>query len=371
LALNGQRSWSLAAALLAGILVAGASQAADESCKRIDVYSREGCPHCANAKEFLGLLAEERPDLEIVIHDVIQDPGARDRLWQLQAEHAVDAVGVPAFSICDTLIIGFSGARSTGLAIRRAVEMESASESRKVFGAWDVEALGLPAFTIVLGLVDGFNPCAMWVLLILLSVLVGVRDRRKVVAIAGTFVLVSGLAYFVFMAAWLNVFLLIGWSRAVQVVIGVIALVIGVIHAKDFFAFKRGISLSIPESAKPAIYRRIRGIVRADNIPAAMAGAFVLAVLVNILELLCTAGLPAIYTQVLSTRTESTWAYYGYLALYNVAYMFDDAVMVTIAVVTLHRMNLQERHGRWLKALSGAVMLGLGLLLVFRPGWLT
>jgi cytochrome c biogenesis protein CcdA/glutaredoxin len=359
---------------LAAILIAGASPAEDGNCERIDVYSREGCPHCEDAKEFLALLAEERPDLEIVIHDVIQDPSARNRLRELRGEHAVNAVGVPAFSICDTLIVGFKDAGSTGVEIRRAVEMESATPapgSRKIFDAWDAESLGLPAFTIVLGLLDGFNPCAMWVLLILLSVLVGVRDRRKVVAIAGTFVLVSGLAYFAFMAAWLNVFVLIGWSRPVQVAIGLIALVIGAIHAKDFFAFKRGISLSIPESAKPTIYRHIRGIVRADNISAAIAGTFVLAVLVNVLELLCTAGLPAIYTQVLSTRAESAWAYYGYLALYNVAYMFDDAVMVTIAVVTLHRMNLQEKHGRWLKALSGAVMLGLGLLLVFRPGWLT
>jgi hypothetical protein len=181
---------------------------------------------------------------------------------------------------------------------------------------------------------------------------------------------VSGIAYFAFMAAWLNVFLFIGYSRVVQLARGSVALAVGAIHVKDFFPFKRGVSLSIPESAKPGLYRRMRGIVRAETLGAALAGAVGLAVLVNLVELLCTAGLPALYTQILSMQGLSNAQYYGYLLLYNVAYMFDDALIVSIAVATLHRMKLQERQGRWLKGLSGAVMLVLGAILLLRPDWL-
>ena len=117
-----------------------------------------------------------------------------------------------------------------------------------------VERLGLPAFTVAIGLIDGFNPCAMWVLVFLLSLLVGVTSRRKTVLIAGTFVLVSGLMYFAFMVAWLNAFLLVGFSRSLQALLGVVAVSIGAIHIKDFFAFKRGLSLSIPERAKPVTW---------------------------------------------------------------------------------------------------------------------
>jgi hypothetical protein len=153
----------------------------------------------------------------------------------------------------------------------------------------------------------------------------------------------------------------------VQVVLGSLALIVGVVNIKDFFAFGKGISFSIPEAAKPGIYARVRAIVRAENLPAAMLGATVLAVLVNVIELVCTAGLPALYTQVLVQQGVSTGARYGYLGLYNLAYMFDDSIMLGIAVVTLGRRKLQERAGRWLKLLSGVTIMILGLLLIFVP----
>ena len=119
----------------------------------------------------------------------------------------------------------------------------------------------------------------MWVLLLLLSVLVNLRDRVRMLAVAGTFVLVSGAAYLAFMAAWLNVFMWIGYLRSVQVMLGTIAICVGVVHIKDFFAFQAGPTLSIPAAAKPGIYDRMRRIVTAENLPTAITAAFVLAVL--------------------------------------------------------------------------------------------
>jgi glutaredoxin len=234
-------------------------------------------------------------------------------------------------------------------------------------GELSVSRLGLPTFTFLVGLVDGFNPCAMWVLIFLLSVLVNLKDRSKILIVAGTFVVVSGLAYFVFMAAWFNVFKLIGFLRPVQLGLGILALVVGIINVKDFFAFHKGVSLSIPESAKPTIYRRVRNIVSAKNLYAALAGAIFLAIIVNIVELLCTAGLPALYTQVLSMQGLSDWANYGYLGLYICAYMLDDTLLVGIVVVTLSHRRLQESEGRWLKLASGVVILLLGVVMIFRP----
>lgn len=92
-----------------------------------------------------------------------------------------------------------------------------------------------------------------------------------------------------------------------------------------------------------------------------------IALLVNLVELLCTAGLPALDTQILSYYPLSDAGYYRYLARYNLAYVFDDALMVTLTVVTLGQRRLQEREGRWLKLLSGAVIVALGLLLLFAP----
>ncbi len=236
-----------------------------------------------------------------------------------------------------------------------------------VFGRLSARKLGMPIFTIVVGLVDGFNPCAMWVLLFLLSILVNLKDRRRIFAIAGTFVVVSGLAYYAFMAAWLNVFMLIGYLRPIQVVLALMAILIGSIHVKDFFAFRKGISLSIPESAKPGIYARVRRIVTAEHLAGAVTGAITLAILVNVVELLCTAGLPALYTNILMQQGLSAATRYAYLGLYILAYMFDDGLMVLIVVWTLSKTKLQETQGRWLKLMSGMVILLLGIIMLIRP----
>jgi len=337
----------------------------------------------------------------IAVTDVGADPEGRARFRSVAEQVEMTAVSVPAFWVRGTLVVGFNGP-STGARIEAllagaaapgtlpgdgeagtcSIEPQTPCAETSVgpppdqvtlplFGTVRARDLGLPLFTIVIGLVDGFNPCAMWVLLFLLSFLASLESRGKMLLIAGEFVLVSALAYYAFMAAWIAVFSIIGLSRAVQVTLGLLGLFVGAVNVKDFFAFHKGLTLSIPESAKPGLYRRMRAVVRAETIPLAMLAAAVLAVLVNFIELLCTAGLPALYTQVLASQGLPAWRRYAYLVLYDVFYMLDDMIMVTIAVVTLSHRKLQERGGRWLKLLSGAVMLALALILLFRPGWLS
>jgi hypothetical protein len=363
-----------------------------EAAGRIEVYTRRGCTRCGEAKDWLPELVAAYPGLRPVMLDLTADAGARTALADLVRRHRTAAASVPVFHLCDRLVVGFDRPEAMRPRLERILEPWTRPCRQPVgepdtgaadavvaddevvdvpwLGRLDPRQLGMPLFTVAIGLVDGFNPCAMWVLLLLLSILVNLRDRIRILAIAGTFVLVSGVAYFAFMAAWLNVFEWIGMLRPVQLALGTLAIVIGLVHVKDFFAFKRGPSLSIPESAKPGIYARIRRIVTAENLPAAIGAAFVLAVLVNLVELLCTAGLPALYTSILTQRGYSTAARYGYLGLYIAAYMFDDALMVAGVVLSLSRFKLQETGGRWLKLISGGVILALGLAMLFKPEWL-
>ena len=400
-----------------------------------DVYTRTTCPRCNRAKKFLSQLYKRWPAIEFRIMDVDADEVARARWEALcrgvgrvpglptfdfagqviigyQDDEITGRQIERLISRCDCLQTAIENRPTTMLRFANLpnqgdahpsddLDMESlefelpeeateeergtatvASETSHsaepiesirvpVFGNLRVDELGLPLFTFAVGLVDGFNPCAMWILVFLLSVLVNIKDRRKILLIAGTFVIVSGLAYFAFMAAWLNLFLLIGIARPVQIILGILALLIGIVNVKDFFAFKKGISLSIPESQKPGLYRRVRKIVDAKYISVAIGGAIVLAVVVNTIELLCTAGLPALYTQVLTLQELPIWKNYAYLALYISAYMLDDAVLLTIVVVTLSNRKLQEREGRWLKLISGIIILMFGITMIFFPSWLT
>jgi hypothetical protein len=350
--------------------------AAEAPATILEVFTRPACPHCERAEAFLSLLQREEPALRIVVHDVIADPVARGRLQDLAAARGVATVGVPAFHVNDQLLVGFDDAATTGARVRELVRAAArrapppSTVTVPIFGSLDAQALGLPAFTLGVGLVDGFNPCAMWVLLFVLSLLVNLQDRLRMLVIGGTFVVLSGVIYYAFMAAWLNLFLFVGMIRPAQILLGGIAAVIGVLNLKDAVAFGQGPSLQIPARAKPMIYARTRRILQAENLPAGVAAAAALAVLVNTVELLCTAGLPALYTQVLASQHLQPWQFYGYLGLYNLAYVFDDAVMLAVAVVTLSRRKLQERGGRTLKLVSALSMLALGLVMIARPDWL-
>jgi hypothetical protein len=232
------------------------------------------------------------------------------------------------------------------------------------------ERLGLPLFTLAIGLLDGFNPCALWVLLVLLSLLVHWRDRRRLLLVAGCFVLASGVVYFACLAAWLNLFLLVGLAPALRWLLAAVALVIGVINLSEIARRGPDFTLAIPAAAKPGIYARMRQVMQARSLPLALAAVTVLALVVNLLELLCTAGLPALYTAVLSQQNLVPAARYGYLGLYLVGYLADDILLVGSAVIALSSGRLDEQQGRWLKLLSGLVMLLLAAVLLLRPGWL-
>jgi len=369
----------LLAPLLFLILCSGAQVYAGEAAPDLEVFVRAGCPHCEAAKLFLDELRRERPSLTIAIYDIAEDSAARHRLATLVAERGMTSVGVPTFLIGTEVIVGFLSSDTTGAAIRARLDQQPhvavappAVEGiqTKWFGELRVRDLGLPLFTIAIGLLDGFNPCSMWVLLFMLSLLASFANRMKMLLIAGTFVAVEGLAYFAFMAAWLNLFMFIGISRITELILGSIGVLAGTVNIKDFWSFRRGISLGIPDAAKPGLYARIRQILLAENMTAALAGTVLFAVLVQAVELLCTAGLPALYTRILTLQQLDWLVYYGYLALYNVAYMLDDVIVLAIGVITISRYRLQEREGRWLKLISGIVMAGLGIVLLLKPDWL-
>ena len=365
----------------------------------IEAFVREGCPHCGKAEEFLRKLQRGQPGLRVVIRDVTQEPAALERLKQIAEQLNVKSARVPAFAVGGQLILGFTDELSTGRLIRDALAQQGTAQTHAADDTSSCEAedsfscgpdspppaasqqpesfaidflghtltldqVGLPLFTLAMGLLDGFNPCSMWVLLLMISLLAPMNNRLRMFAVAGTFVAVEGIAYFVFMAAWLNLFLFIGLSRASELAIAGIALLAGAINLKDFFAYGWGVSLSIPAAAKPGIYARIRAILQARNLAGAMLGAVVLAVLVQIVEFLCTSGFPALFTRILTLKEPGAFGYYAYLLLYNLAYMLDDIIVLSIGVITLSQRRLQEKEGRWLKLLSGVAMVGLGVYLL-------
>ena len=345
-------------------------------------------PHCLKAHPFVEAIPTERPWVIVHSLEVSRRRDNAQRFIALAESLGQTADAVPALIACGVMETGWEDAASTGAALVQrldacrsqaqqgvipgAIPIPGAVQKVRVplLGAVIADQVSLPVLTVVLAGLDAFNPCAFFVLLFLLSLLAHQKDRRRMALIGGIFVLTSGLMYFAFMAAWLNVFQLLGVLAWITLAAGLLAIVVGLINIKDFFAFKQGVSLSISESRKPDIYRRARAILNAENLPAMLGATIVLAIAANFYELLCTAGFPMVYTRLLTLSALSPGARYAYLAFYNLIYVVPLALIVFVFVRTLGARKLTEREGRLLKLLSGIMMLGLGALLTLAPALL-
>jgi hypothetical protein len=332
------------------------------------------CPHCHEQRPIVEQLAARHAWLIVHDHELSSNPASARLYVEIAESLGEQARYVPALAFCGTMAQGFVAEdqlEAELLACRDQTShgppaQESAQVEIPLFGEVDLQRWSLPLTTVVLASLDAFNPCAFFVLLFLLSLLVRSQSRGRMLLISGIFIAVSGLWYFVFMAAWLNVFLWFGELRFLTLAAGVLAVIMAGINIKDFFV-SRGPSLSIPESAKPGLFARMRKLARVSSLPSAIFATVLLAAVANTYEFLCTGGLPMIYTRVLTLAELSTAGYYLYLALYNLIYVLPLIVIVALSIKTLGKRKLQEREGRGLKLLSGLMMLGLGLALMLAP----
>ncbi len=358
----------------------------------------DGCPHCAREELFLEKLEKENKNVEIHRYEVWYNRENAKLLAKVAKVLDIKASGVPVSIIGDKVISGYYNDQTTGAQIKQAIEYYTVNdyvdrvapivnygqvEDREatelkipetinipLFGQVRTKNMSLPVFTILIAGLDGFNPCAMWVLLFLISLLLGIKNRKRMWILGSAFIFASGLVYFLFLSAWLNFFLFIGFILWVRIFIGLFALIGGGYHIRQYWRNRKGTCEVIEEDRRKRIFGRLREIVKMDNFWIALGGIILLAGAVNLVELLCSAGLPAVYTQVLALSSLPRWQYYGYLLLYIFIFMLDDLLIFIIAMSTLKMKALSSKYTRWSSLIGGIVMLVIGLLLIFKPGWL-
>ncbi|MFA5530875.1 MAG: hypothetical protein WDA11_09450 [Thiohalomonadaceae bacterium] len=369
--------------LLPATAVAAAAPKVD-----LHFFWSQTCPHCQDALPFVQELAARHAWLRLHSHELTASRANVQRYVEMAGALGQQAKSVPGFIFCGEMHVGYDSPAGVGrfleqrlLACHDALTAGAvpapaptpkdvapgAEVSLPVLGTVDVANWSLPLVTMVIAGLDAFNPCAFFVLLFLLSLLTHERTRTRMLVIGGVFVLFSGLVYFLLMSAWLNVFLIAGELRLVTLAAGLLAVGMALVNIKDYVWFKRGISLSIPERAKPRLFERMRRLLRADSWPVMLAGAVTLAIVANSYEALCTAGFPMVYTRLLTLQQLPTSGYYAYLAFYNLVYVLPLMLIVLGYVYTLGSRKLSELEGRVLKLVSGVMMLGLGGVLLFAP----
>jgi len=208
----------------------------------------------------------------------------------------------------------------------------------------------------------------MWVLVILVSMLVAAKSRKKIALVGGTFIFAEGLLYFLFMAAWLNVFFVMGKISVIRILIGIFGIIFGIWRLHDFFTWKPGVC-KVTETTKSEgkILERMNSVLKPAAVPATILGVIILAFSVNLVEFFCSAGFPVMYTKILSGQGIAGMQYYLYILLYNIFYMLDDFIVFGVAFFTLSRFGFSDKYNRYSTLVAGLLILILGIMLIFRP----
>ena len=349
----------------------------------VHVFYSPECPHCRKELAFLEDLKTRYSDLEVQAHNITTEQELSLMLdYMIQHHLSLYQIGTPFLVIGDQHLVGFHEPETSGVLIEgwvkkalsgQAVETtEKPGHTKKtldlpIFGEIHIFETSLPVLAVVLGLVDGFNPCAMWVLVYLISLIIGLKDRTKIYTLVGTFLMASGLLYFLFMTAWLNVFLYIGYVHIITVLIGLAALYMGILSLRGFIASGGQIVCKVGDiKSRQKTRTKIQELVASPLTWASFAGIVALAFAVNSIEFVCSSAMPALFTHVLSVANLPGLTYYFYILIYVMAFMLDDFIIFMAAALAVDRFA-GEKYAGFCKLVGGILMVGLGLVLAFFP----
>lgn len=367
--------------------------------EKVNVYLFHSgtCMHCKAEIEYLNTLKEEYDNLKIHLYEVDSHKDNANLMIKVKEKLKIDSPNVPFTVIGNYYYIGFSD--SIGDGIKELVEKYSEEpeinmvkpiiedkeipniemlngeiKTINVFGKQINPAkLSLPVLSIVLGTIDGFNPCAMWVLIFLISMLFNMKNRKKMWCLGITFLVTSALVYLLFMFTWLGVtttlLTKVSWFK---ILIAVIALIGAFINLKSFYkSIKTGSGCEVVDKNKRKnIMTKIKKITTEKSFILALFGVMILAASVNVIELACSAGIPVLFTNVLALNELTKFQTTLYIYLYILFFLIDDIIVFIIAMLTLNIKAISTRYTKYSHLIGGIIMLIIGLLMLFKPSWL-
>lgn len=375
-----------------------------ESVVNIYFFWGEGCPHCAKEKPFLEKMAQKYSEVRIHEYEVWGSSANRQMMTEFGEKLNVKVNGVPFTVIGEKHVIGWMDENYTGSQIEDAIRCSIQNTCRDIgdevlvkssvtgmpdekqvnqknspvpdfmtlpiIGEIRTKNLSLPVLTIILGALDGFNPCAMWTLLFLISLLVGMQNKKRMWMLGSAFIVASAIVYFLFMVAWLNLLVFLGFIVWIRIVIGLVALGGGGYNLKEYFSNKDATCKVTNTEKRQRIFQKIKDITHQQNFYLALIGIIILAFAVNLVELLCSAGLPVVFTQILTLSGLSSWQYYLYILFYIFIFLLDDLFVFVVAMTTLQVTGMTTKYTRLSHLIGGVLMLIIGLLMIFKPEYL-
>ena len=388
--------------------------AKEKNLVNIYLFYSDTCPHCASEKKLLSELEREYKNIRIYKYE-ISDKSNSDLLDDVAVMFDTKVTGVPFTVIGGKVFKGFKHDDSKPRFLG-AIEYYSENGYKDVVGEYlgnielpsyeidtgnnsddndgssrvdeyiedygnhtlsifgfkiETKNLALPIVSVLIGFIDGFNPCAMWVLLFLISMLIGMKNKKRMWTLGVTFLFTSALIYLLFMLAWLNVASMLTSIVLFRILIGLVAICGAVFNLYGYIKSKDTNGCNVVDDKKRnKIFDRIRKFTSEKNFFLAIIGVMTLAVSVNIVELACSAGLPVMFIEILSVNSLTLVEEILYIGLYMLFFLIDDLVIFFIAMISMQLTGFSTKYGKLSKLIGGILLLLIGVLMIFKPEWL-
>lgn len=375
-------------------------QAKEKNDITIYLFHGDGCPHCAEEHEFLKKYEKDK-HIKIVKYEVWYNEENQELMNKMAEAYGVDRSAVPFTIIGDSYFLGYSD--SIGKSIGRAINYYQGNDYRDVFkliqkdkfdgkidtsfsdrekelseqfsidlpfiGTIYLKNVSLITAAVVIGLVDGFNPCAMWVLLFLISVLIGMKDRKRMLILGITFLVTSALVYMVIMFSWLNIVVKVSTSIIMRNIIAGFAIIGGIWNLRSYLKDRKsdGGCVVVDDKRRKKIFSRIKKFTHEKSFALALLGVMALAISVNVVELACSAGLPLVFTQLLAINEVSGLVGFLYTLIYILFFLIDDLIVFIIAVYTMSVTGISTKFNKYSHLIGGILMLLIGIILLLKP----
>lgn len=372
---------------------------------RLYLFHSDICPHCKEEIAWLDTIKDDYPNLDIVMYEINSNVMNYNFYLTVLEKTGINTGGAVPFTMIGTdYYIGFGGDAKNGIVksiekfsngnyidvismVKNDEDVSKIKYNQKdtsnnssdyirnipLLGDVNIKEVSLPLMSIVIGFVDGFNPCAMWVLLFLIGMLFNMKDKKKMWILGIVFLTTSALVYLAIMLAWLKVAISFNTSSILKLLIALVALIAGVINIRSYIKEKNkkddGCEV-VDEKKRKKIFSRIKKITTEKKFILSIVGIMALAISVNLVELACSAGLPLIFTQVLAFNNLNFLQYGFYMFLYILFFLMDDIVVFAIAMKTLDIKGISSKYGKYSHLIGGILMLLIGLLMIFKPEWL-
>ena len=334
------------------------------------------CPHCQKEEKYFETLKEKYQDkINIYTYEVTENKTNNEIMKSLKKELKENSQGVPFTIIGSKTFLGYD--ESLNERIENTIE-SYLDENTKTDNTYTIPILGkieaknasIILIAIILGFIDGFNPCAMWILLLLINMCISIKDKKKMLIVCLTFIITSGIIYFLSMLG-IGFILDLTTITYIRNIIAILAIVLGIYNLYTYIKTRKETGCHVVKNEKrKTIITKINNILNNKNTLLMFGGTIILATSVNLIEMACSLGFPTIFLEILSINNIHGFLKITYLLIYILFYLIDDIVVLFLSIKAFEAKGISTKYNKYVHLIGGIIMVLMGILLIFKPEWI-